>query len=122
MADRGEDVLEGMPFWAVVMNVSRSDDRKSLPVGESGQAPHSGLVPTNLIGLKLHEEVIGTECLNESLGKRFSGRSAVFEGLQKRASAASGEKDEPLGSCEERIEWKGRGAPGASSVRFREEA
>jgi hypothetical protein len=121
MADRGEDVLERMPFRAVVMNVACSDNRKSLPVGESSQAPYSGLVPTHLIVLKLNEDVIGTECLDEPLGKHFSGSRAVFEGLQKRASAAPGEKDEPLGLCEERVEWQGRGAPRAGSMCFREE-
>ena len=122
MADCGEDILKAMQFWAVVVDVYRGDDRELLLVGESGQAPYSILVSTNLVVLKLNEDVPGTKCTEKAPCKILSSSRAVFESVEKGASSASGEKDEPLGSCEERVERKGRSTSGAGPVSFREEA
>ena len=78
MADRGEDILERMPFWTVVVDVPRGDDRKSHFVGESGQASHPILVSPNPVVLEFHEDMFWPECMNETFGEGIARSRGIL--------------------------------------------
>jgi hypothetical protein len=120
--DRGENVLEGTPLGTVIMDVARCDDRKPHPVRQTGQAADPFGVSTDEVLLELHENPIGCESADETVGKRFSRCRRVFEGMQEGAPSAPREEDEAFGPFEEPVEGEGRGVPGAPPVGVGEQA
>jgi len=103
-----------MSLRPVIVDVSRSHHGNCEAISQAGQSPVPCPVSPDGVLLKLHEEVPGTEGIQETSQKGFSGGLAILEGGPEGAPVASGEEEKPLGPP--RLQEGGEGEKGVPSV------